>query len=139
MNLDLEFILIREFSRCQILINFLKVKQNKSTGKKYRISNTKINSKSVPVLKTKCSAGTGIEKVIRYKSNLLLPTSDSSYEVLWDTSHKNYFKKNAKGHNLGKLFLELPNAGPEFQTSNEETLKGKIKSIKSVTELNSTN
>ena len=75
MNLDLIFIMIREFSCCQSLINFLKVKQNKSTGKKYRISKTKSNSKSVPILKTKCSAGTGTEKVIRYKSNSILPTS----------------------------------------------------------------
>ena len=29
----------------------------------------------------------------------------NSYEVLWDTSHENYFKNNARGHNLGKLFL----------------------------------
>ena len=62
----------------------------------------------------------------------------NSYEVLWDTSHENYFKKNARGHNLGKLFLKLQNAGPEFQILNEETLKRKIKSIKTVTELNST-
>ena len=61
----------------------------------------------------------------------------NSYEVLWDASHENYFRKNARGHNLGKLFLELQNAGPEFQIPNEETLKGKIKSIKTVTELNS--
>ena len=60
------------------------------------------------------------------------------YQVLWDTNHENYFKKNARGHKLGKLFLELQNAGPEFQIPNEETLKGKIKSIKTVTELNST-
>ena len=39
----------------------------------------------------------------------------NSYKVLWDTSHEKYFKKNAKGHNLGKLFLEVQNAGPEFQ------------------------
>ena len=57
---------------------------------------------------------------------------------MWDTSHENYFKKNARGHNLGKLFLELQNAAPEFQIPNEETLKGKIKSIKTVTELKST-
>ena len=62
----------------------------------------------------------------------------NSYEVLWETSHKNYFKENARGHNLGKLFLELQNAEPEFQIPNEETLKGKIKSIKTVIELNST-
>ena len=62
----------------------------------------------------------------------------NSYEVLWGTSNENYFKKNARGHKLGKLFLELQNAGPEFQTPNEETLKGKIKSIETVTELNST-
>ena len=31
----------------------------------------------------------------------------NSYEVLRDTSHENYFKKNARGHNLGKMFLEL--------------------------------
>ena len=53
----------------------------------------------------------------------------NSYEVLWDTSHENYFKKNARGDKLGKLFLELQNAGPKFQIPNEETLKGKIKSI----------
>ena len=47
-------------------------------------------------------------------------------------------KKNARGHNLGKLFLELQNAGPEFHIPNEETLKGKIICIKTVTELNST-
>ena len=35
-------------------------------GKKDQFSKTKSNSKSVPVLKTKCSAGTGTEKVIRY-------------------------------------------------------------------------
>ena len=62
----------------------------------------------------------------------------NSYELLWDTSYENYFKKNARGHNLGKLFLALQNAGPEFQIPNEETLKGKMKSIKIVTELNST-
>ena len=62
----------------------------------------------------------------------------NSYEVLWVTSHENCFKKNARRHNLGKLFLELQNAGPEFQIPNEETLKGKIKSIGTVTELNST-
>ena len=45
----------------------------------------------------------------------------NSYEVLWDTNHENYFKKNASGHNLGKLFLELQNAGPEFKIPNEET------------------
>ena len=61
-----------------------------------------------------------------------------SHKVLWNTSHENYFKKNARGHDLEKLFLEIPNAGPEFQIPNEETLKGKIKSIKTVTELNST-
>ena len=62
----------------------------------------------------------------------------NSYEVLWDTSHENYFKKNARkrGHNLGKLFFEFQNAGPEFQIPNEETLRRKIKSIKTVTELN---
>ena len=62
----------------------------------------------------------------------------NSYEVLWDTSHENYFKKNARRHSLGKLFLELQNAGPEFQIPAEETSKGKIKSIETVTELNST-
>ena len=62
----------------------------------------------------------------------------NSYEVLWDTRHENYFKKNAKGHNFGKLFLKLQNAGPQFQIPNEETLKGKIKSIKIFNELNST-
>ena len=62
----------------------------------------------------------------------------NSYEVLWDTSHENYFKKNARGHNLGKVFLELQNAGPEFQIPYKETLKRKIISIKTVTELNST-
>ena len=62
----------------------------------------------------------------------------NSYEVLWDMNHENYFKKNARGHNLGKQFLELQNAGTEFQIPNQETLKGKIKSIKTVTELNST-
>ena len=62
----------------------------------------------------------------------------NSCEVLWITSLENYFKKNARGHNLGKLFLELQNAGPEFQIRNEETLKGKIKSIKTVTEVNPT-
>ena len=62
----------------------------------------------------------------------------NSCEVLWVTSLENYFKKNTRGHNLGKLFLELQNAGPEFQIRNEETLKGKIKSIKTVTEVNPT-
>ena len=61
----------------------------------------------------------------------------NSYEVLWNTSHENYLKKkNARGHKLGKLFFKLQNAGPKFQIPNEETLKGKIKSIKTVTELN---
>ena len=45
-------------------------------------------------------------------------------------------KKNARGHKVGKLFFKLQNAGPKFRISNEETLKGKIKSIKTVTELN---
>ena len=63
----------------------------------------------------------------------------NSYEVLWDTSDENDFKKNARENNFGKLFLKLQNAGPEFQIPNEETLKGKIKSIKTVTESNSTN
>ena len=45
----------------------------------------------------------------------------NSYEILWDTSHENYFKKNARGLNLGKLFLALQNAGPKFQIPNEET------------------
>ena len=62
----------------------------------------------------------------------------NSCEVSWDTSHENYFKKNARGHNLEKLFLKPQNAGPEFQIPNNETLKGKFKSIKTVTELNST-
>ena len=62
----------------------------------------------------------------------------NSYEVLWNTSHENYFKKNARGLNMGKLFLELQNAGPEFQIPNEAPLKGKIESIKTVTKLNST-
>ena len=61
----------------------------------------------------------------------------NSCEVLWDTSHENYFKKNARGHNLGKVFLELQNAGPEFLIPYKETLKRKIISIKTVTELNS--
>ena len=70
---------IRKFLCCRILINFLKMKQNKRPGKKYRFSKTKSNSKSVPVLKTKCSAGTGTEKVIRYCNSVqsisVLPTS----------------------------------------------------------------
>ena len=53
----------------------------------------------------------------------------NSYKVLWDMSHENYFKKNAREHNLGKPFPELQNAEPEFQIPNEETLKGKIRSI----------
>ena len=48
-------------------------------------------------------------------------------------------EKNARGHNLGKLFLELQNAGLEFQIPNEEILKGKIKSIKTVAELTQQN
>ena len=60
----------------------------------------------------------------------------NSYEVLWDTSQKNYFKKNARGRNLGKFFLKLQNAGRKFQIPYEEILKGKIKSIQTVTELN---
>ena len=49
-------------------------------------------------------------------------------------SWKLFQKKNARGHKLGKLFFKLQNAGPKFQIPNEETLKGKIKSIKTVTE-----
>ena len=54
------------------------------------------------------------------------------------SNHGNHFKKNARGHNLSKPFLELRNVAPEFQIPNEETLKGKIKSIKTVIKLNST-
>ena len=39
-------------------------------------------------------------------------------------------KKNARERNFTKLFLQLQNSGPEFQISDEETLKRKIKSIK---------
>ena len=62
----------------------------------------------------------------------------NSYEVLWNTIQENYFKKNARVLNLGKLFPKLQNAGPEFQIPYEKTLKGKFKSIKTVTELNPT-
>ena len=79
------------------------------------------------------------QQLLKWGADIVLKFLEiyNSYEVLWDTSHENDFK-NARGHNLGKLFLELQNAGPEFQIPEEETVKGKIKSIKTVTESNST-
>ena len=80
------------------------------------------------------------QQVLKWGADIVLKFSEiyNSYEILWDTSHENYFKKNARGHNLEKLFLELQNAEPEFQIPNEETSKEKIGSIKTVIELNST-
>ena len=70
--------------------------------------------------------------VLKWSSDTIIKFLEiyKSYEVLCDVSDKNYFKKNAREHNFRKLFLQLQNAGPEFQFPDEETLKRKIKSIK---------
>ena len=72
------------------------------------------------------------QQVLTWGADAVVKFSEicNSYEVLWDTSHKNYFKKNVRGHNLRKLFLELQNAEPEFQIPYEEILKEKSKVLK---------
>ena len=72
------------------------------------------------------------QQVLHWSSDTIIKFLEiyKSYEVLWDVSDKNYLKKNAREHNITKLFLQLQNAGPEFQIPDEETLKRKIKSLK---------
>ena len=50
------------------------------------------------------------------------------YEGLWDTSNKNYMKRNAREHNLKSLINELIEAGVEIPS--EETLRKKMKNLK---------
>ena len=67
-------------------------------------------------------------RVLKWSSDTIIKFLEiyKSYEVLWDVSDKNYFKKNAREHNnFTKLFLQLQNAGPEFQIPDEEISKKK--------------